>query len=107
MKNILPLLFIVFLSVSCIKNDVDSSDPSLGNDRNISAKVVKVTELSGRDSINIACSLQNDKDLLILMHLKYHDGKYSLDISETDLIDYGVAMQVYEKYIETFSMLNE
>ena len=107
MKKIFPLLFMVSLFVSCIKNEVDSSDPSLENDRKISTKVVKVSALSGSESLNVACSLQNDMDLLMLMHLKYHDGKYSLDISESDAVDYGLEMSLYEKYIEIVSLLNE
>lgn len=107
MKNVIFILSVTVLLGSCIKNEVDSYAPILKNEKDISSKVVKMSDLSGADSIRVSGALQRDKDLFLLMHIKCVDGKYTLDISPAIAAEFGVDMSVYEKYNEMISLLNQ
>ena len=107
MRNVIFILSVTVLLGSCIKNEVDSYAPILKNEKDVSSKVVKMSDLSGADSIKVAGSLQKDKDMFLLIHIKCIDGKYTLDIPPDIATEFGVDMSVYDKYVEMVSLLNQ
>jgi len=99
MKRIYLILSAALLIVSCVQNELESNDIIQQNENN-GLSLTRTTDLEGNDSLTVVGAIQSNKQVILWLHVKQTDGKYSLDMSPEYAAQLGIDNSQYSDFVE-------